>query len=157
MVLPVTSSFLVKIINIYSIMIGSRDNGISREKWFDFYGNVAKELPPNMLEPRGRMVTISCFVDANHAGNSVNQRLDTGILIFVQNAPILWFSKRQNTVETSTFRSEMVAMRIAKETIVALRYKLRIFGVLINGLARVYCDNQGVVKNTSIPSSTLEK
>ena len=101
------------------------------------------------------MVTISCFVDANHAGNSVTCRSHTGILIFVQNAPILWFSKRQNTVETSTFGSEMVAMRIAKEMIVALRYKLRMFGVPINGPARVYCDNQGVVKNTSIPSSTL--
>ena len=27
---------------------GSSDNGISREEWFDFYGNVAEELPPNM-------------------------------------------------------------------------------------------------------------
>jgi hypothetical protein len=75
----------------------------------------------------------------------------------VNNAPIIWYSKRQNTVESSTFGSEMVAMRIAKEQIVALRYKLRMFGVPIVGPANVYCDNQGVVKNTSIPESTLAK
>ena len=48
-------------------------------------------------------------------------------------------------------------MRIAKEMIVGLRYKLRMFGVPIDGPANVYCDNQGVVKNTSLPESTLSK
>jgi hypothetical protein len=42
-------------------------------------------------------------------------------LMFVQNAPIIFYSKRQNTVESSTFGSEFIAMRIAKEMIVALR------------------------------------
>ena len=48
-------------------------------------------------------------------------------------------------------------MRITVEHIKALRYKLRIFGVPITGPANVFCDNQGVVKNTSIPDSTLSK
>ena len=48
-------------------------------------------------------------------------------------------------------------MRIAKELIVALRYKLKMFGVPIEGPANVYCDNEGVVKNTSLPDSTLSK
>ena len=41
--------------------------------------------------------------------------------------------------------------------IVALRYKLRMFGIPVIGPASVLCDNQGVVKNTSIPESTLSK
>jgi hypothetical protein len=44
-------------------------------------------------------IVFSCFVDANHAGNVITRRSHTGILLFVQNAPILWFSKKQNTVE----------------------------------------------------------
>jgi hypothetical protein len=75
----------------------------------------------------------------------------------VQNAPIIWYSKRQNTVEASSFGSEFVALRIAKEMIVALRYKLRMFGVPIDGPTNVFCDNNGVVKNASIPHSTLLK
>jgi hypothetical protein len=125
--------------------------------WTDFYGDVAEELPPQMPEPKGKTVTTSCFVDANHAGNVVTRRSHTGILIYVQNAPIIWYSKRQNTVEASSFGSEFVALRIAKEMIVALRYKLRMFGVPIDGPTNVFCDNNGVVKNTSIPHSTLLK
>ena len=39
----------------------------------------------------------------------------------------------------------------------ALRYKLRMFGVLVDGPANVFCDNRGVVRNVSIPESTLMK
>jgi hypothetical protein len=41
--------------------------------------------------------------------------------------------------------------------IVALQYKLRMFGIPIEGPACVYCDNQGIVKNASIPESVLSK
>ena len=127
------------------------------KEWNEFYGDVAEELPVHMPEPKGNAVDITCFVDANHAGNVVTRRSHTGVLIFVQNAPILWLSKRQNTVESSSFGSEFVALRIAKELIVGLRYKLRMFGVPIRGPAAVLCDNQEVVKNASIPESALSK
>ena len=73
------------------------------------------------------------------------------------NTPIVWFSKKQNTVESSTFGSEFVAMRIAKDLVVALRYKCRMFGIPIDGPTNVMCDNKGVVNNTSMPQSTLGK
>jgi hypothetical protein len=125
--------------------------------WKDFYGDVTEELPPNMPEPWGHSVNISAFVDANHAGNVVMRCSHTGIFIFIQNAPIIWFSKKQNTVEAATFGSEFVALRICKEMIVALHYKLQMFGVPIEGPANVFCDNRGVIKNVSIPESTLMK
>ena len=103
--------------------------------WRDFYGDVVEELPPKMPKPLGKPVNIYAFVDANHAGNDVTRRSHTGIIIYVQNAPIIWFSKRQNTVEAATFGSEFVALRICKELIVALRYKLRMFGVPLEGPA----------------------
>ena len=67
------------------------------------------------------------------------------------------FSKKQNTVESSTYGAELVALRIARDLIVEQRLKLKSIGVPIRGPANVYCDNQGVVKNTSIPESTLSK
>jgi hypothetical protein len=39
-------------------------------------------------------------------------------------APITWYSKAQNMVESSTFGLEFVALRIAVEMTKALRYKL---------------------------------
>ena len=125
--------------------------------WREFYGDVEELMPAGAPEPRGKSVHIACFVDSDHAGNKVTRRSHTGIIIFVQNSPIIWYSKKQNTVESSSFGSEFVAMRTARDLIVALRYKLRMFGVPLNGPADVMCDNAGVVKNTSIPESTLSK
>ena len=39
----------------------------------------------------------------------------------------------------------------------ALRYKLRMFGVPIDGAASVFCDNEAVYKNTVMPESVLKK
>ena len=39
----------------------------------------------------------------------------------------------------------------------ALRYKLRRFGITVEGPAEVFCDNMSVVKNLSIPTSALNK
>ena len=38
-----------------------------------------------------------------------------------------------------------------------LRYKLRMFGVPIDGPTSILCDNEAVYKNTVIPESTLNK
>ena len=48
-------------------------------------------------------------------------------------------------------------MRTAVEMVKALRYKLRMFGIPIDGPASVFCDNEAVYKNTFIPESTLNK
>jgi hypothetical protein len=37
----------------------------------------------------------------DHAGDRLTRRSQTWVLIFVNSAPIFWFSKRQDTVETS--------------------------------------------------------
>jgi len=65
-------------------------------------------------------VHISEFVDAAHAGNLVTRHSHSGVLIFVNKVLITWYSKQQNTVETSTFGSKFVAMRIGLELVEAL-------------------------------------
>jgi hypothetical protein len=46
-------------------------------------------------------------------------------------------------------------LRISNEMIESLRYKLKMFGIPIDGPADVFCDNQAVYKNTVITESTL--
>ena len=125
--------------------------------WSEFYGDIAEEDPPNMPIPLGESVIMSCFVDADHAGNKVTRRSHTGIFILVNNAPITVYSKRQNTCESSTHGSELVAMRLARDLISALRIKLKWFGIPIDGPTNVFCDNAAVVNNVSLPESTLTK
>ena len=103
------------------------------------------------------MVSTHCFVDLDHAANTVTRCSQTVLLLFVNRAPVTWFSKRQNTVKTSTFGSEFIAMKTAVQQIEALRYKLQMFGIPIEGPTNVFCDNKAVFKNTSIVDSTLKK
>ncbi len=102
-------------------------------------------------------MTVHCFVDSDHAGDKVTRRSQTGILIFCNRAPVIAYSKRQNSVECSTYGSELCAMRQAIELVKSLRYKLRMFGIPIDGPADVFCDNESVFKNVSIPTSILSK
>ena len=125
--------------------------------WCDFYRDAKEAIPDDMPRPRGSIVSTHCFVDSDHAGDKVTRRSQTGILIFVNRAPIIWYSKRQNTVETSTFGSEFIAMKTAVEQVEALRYKIRMFGSPIEGPTNVFCDNEAVFKNASMPDSTFRK
>ena len=125
-------------------------------QWQDIYPDAAETMPPNMPEPRGREVTMSCFCDADHAGCKATRRSHSGILIFVNRAPILFYSKRQSTVEASTFGSELIAMRLALEMIEGLRYKLRMMGVPISTSTSVFCDNNSVVLSMK-PDASMKK
>ena len=126
---------------------------MAKPDWTPFYSHAEELLPPKMPEPLGLPVNIYTFVDANHAGNVVTRRSHTAILLFVQNSPTAWLSWRQNAVKTSTF----VALQTARDMIIAMRSKLRMFGVSLEGPAQILCDNQGVVKNTNVPESVLTK
>ena len=125
--------------------------------WGEYYVDAREAIPPNAPKPRGKPVRTTAWVDADHAGCRLTRRSQTGILLFVNSAPIIWFSKRQNTVESSTFGSEFVALRIAVDLIEALRYKLRMFGVPLEDPTDTFCDNEAVVTNSTAPESTLKK
>ena len=132
-------------------------NGDNHRTFKDQYRDAKEELPTNMPPPRGRLLKITAFVDASHASNKVTRRSHTGFILFVNRSPIIWYSKRQNTVESSAFSSEFIAMKTCMEHIVALRYKMRMFGINIDGAADVLCDNQSVVNNSSKLGSVLNK
>ena len=84
-------------------------------EWSDFHPDAAEAMPGKSIEPLGNPVHIRAYVDANHAGNLANRRSHSGILIYAKNAPIIWYSKRrQNTVETSSFGSEYIALEYAQ-------------------------------------------
>ena len=48
------------------------------------------------------------FVDADHSGDMMNRRSYRDILIYLCRSPIICYSKKQNTVESSTLGSEVV-------------------------------------------------
>ena len=96
-------------------------------------------------------------VDNDQAGKQITQQTHTGVLLFECCVPIIWYSKQQNTVKTSTFGYEFIAAKTATEMIQALRYKLHMMGIPIDGPTNMFCDNKAVVRNSTMPESTLKK
>ena len=133
--------------------------GTKREDFKEIYRDAEEQLPHTMPVPRGRSLTMTAFVDASHAANKVTRRSHSGYVVFLNRAPIVWYSKRQQTVETSTFSAEFIAMKVCLEAIQHLRFKLRCFGIPMpqGEPTYVYCDNESVVKNTTNVESTLNK
>jgi hypothetical protein len=125
--------------------------------WKEFYSGAIEPIPPGAPVPLGNEAQINVFCDAAHATCLATRRLMTDILIFLNGAPIRWYSKCQNTIESSTFGSEFVAMKIAMEMNATLHYKLRMMGVPIEGPSNTFGDNSSVVKNVTLPESTLHK
>ena len=117
------------------------------DEWKDFYPDAQEIIPGHMPEALDKYVVIKDYVDANHTENMANRRSHSGIIIYINNAPIIWYTKRQNTVEASSFGSEFVDIMIAIYIIESLSYKLRYFGIQVKGPAEVFCDNMPVVKN----------
>ena len=84
-----------------------------KHDWTKFYVDVKEAMPTDMIGTLVKEVVMRCFVDANHAEDKLTRRSCSGLSIFLQIAPIYYCSNRQNTVETSTFGSEFMAMKLA--------------------------------------------
>ena len=60
-----------------------------KHDWGNFYGKVKETIPPNAPLARGKEVVIRCFVDADHAGDKLTRRSYTGIITYMNMAPIV--------------------------------------------------------------------
>ena len=93
-------------------------NSFQSQGWsYSIYSSPGEDLKealqPNMPKPHGHGFKICCFVDADHAGESLTRWSRTGFIVMLNNAPIYWHSKKKTSVEKSTFGSEMMAMKQA--------------------------------------------
>ena len=128
-----------------------------RFDWTYFYRNTEEAIPGNMPFARDNFTLMHYFFNTNHAGDAETILSKTSILLFYNSAPIIWFGKRQNSVEGSTFGSYFTAMKNSLEIIEELHYKLGMFGVMINGSTNIFCDNGAVYVNMTQLEFTLSK
>ena len=117
--------------------------------WIGFYRHATDPVPGNMPEARVLSVSISMFVDSSHGCNVKDRQSQTGVLIFINKAPIHWYNKNQPSFDTSMFGAEFCAMKVGVEMVEAFRYKLRMFGVPLDGAVNVFCENEAVYKKVT--------
>ena len=111
----------------------------------------SEAIPGNVSESGENCMTTHCFVGANHAGDTETRwSQQTGTLLFFCNwALAIWFSKRQNSLEASTYISESTAMKNGIKMIEAcatscacLEFQLKhqqIYCVIMGRYARIWC------------------
>ena len=69
------------------------------------YGKVREQIPEDAPTPKGKPVATTTYTDANLYHDLATGRAVSGVLHFVNQTPIEWFTKKQATVETSTYGS----------------------------------------------------
>ena len=106
--------------------------------WTKFYGDVKESIPPDMPEPLGKETIICWFMDTDHSGDKLKRCSRSGFIIFLKMTHIYCCSKHNDTVETSTFGSEFMAMKLACEYIRGLWYKIRMMGIPFSDPCFVY-------------------
>lgn len=93
------------------------------QNWSNYYGEEKEAKPGNAPKPLGQEFVIRAFVDASHAGCKLTRRSRTGFVVFLNNRPVYWYSKKQGSCEISTFGSEFVAMKNCVEYLRGFRYQ----------------------------------
>ena len=64
---------------------------------------------------------------------------------------------KQTSCETSSFGSELCAMKQATEYVKVFCFKLRMMGIPVEDPTFIFGDNQSVLANTIMPESQLKK
>ena len=123
--------------------------GSTSEEIRDQYRGAREELSTDAPKARGRAVEVTSFFDASHASDKKTRRSHTGYIILVNRDPITCYSKRQADVESRKFWSEFIALKACVEHIIALRFKLRMFGIPIGGESKILNYNKSVVDISS--------
>ena len=116
-----------------------------------------EEIPSSMPEPRGQGFIMHAKVNADHASDTITRHSRMGFLVYLNCVLIYWWSKKQNSVESSSFGSEFIAMKQCCEYVCGLRYKLRMMGISCDNPTFIYGDNQSVLANTTVPDLMLKK
>jgi hypothetical protein len=121
------------------------------------YGKVSELIPDDIPPPLGKPVVFTHYFDANLMHDLLTGRSVTGILHFVNQTPMDWFSKKQGTVETATYGSEFVAGRTCVEQTMDFRTTFRYLGVPIVSTSYTFGDNESMIKSSTRFDAKLSK
>eukprot|EP00957_Ditylum_brightwellii_P022526 1699701-Ditylum_brightwellii.AAC.1 len=87
-----------------------------REHFPEAEESINDQLPKPFFDE----LTITVYIDSDHAYDKLTRRSITGLIIFVGRTPVLYQSKRQGAVETSTYGVEFLAMKTTVEKVMAV-------------------------------------
>ncbi len=124
--------------------------------WTDLYPFAQEHIPDIIPITYNKTLQLTILVDASHASCYETRRSSTGIIVILGCTVIKTYCKKQQTVESSTCGSEVLALRLAVEIALEIRYKLRMMGIAFEETTNILCDNMSAVINCQFPTSIQE-
>jgi len=98
----------------------------------------------------GKGPVLEGYVDADYAGDIDSRRSTSGFVLSVFGSAVVWGSKKQHSVATSTVEAEFMATSLAIKELNWLRGFLEEIGTPPWSV-KLYCDNQGCIANLKNP------
>lgn len=74
------------------------------------YPDAKEEVDPQFPEPYGSILETTVLVDSDHAHDKKTCRSLTRLIVFIGSTLVLWISKRQSTIASSTYAAELSAL-----------------------------------------------
>jgi hypothetical protein len=91
--------------------------------FFDQYLYAKEEMDTKFPSP-GDELDLNMFFDSAHGHNRKTGHSISGLVVYVGNTPIIWHSRRQGAVQSSSYGAELYAMHLAVEELLTIRYML---------------------------------
>ena len=117
-----------------------------------------------------KTLTVDCYVDADFAGlfgaedsqNPICAKSRTGYVIFLANCPLMWVSKMQSEIASSTMESEYIALSQSMRDLIPVRRLLQLICDTVltdqkenaNIYSSVFEDNSGALQLARAPRIT---
>ena len=95
--------------------------------------------------------SLSAYCDADWAGDPVDRRSISGIVVFFGNCPITWSAKKQSTVSRSSTEAEYRALASTAAELYWIRMLLRDLGIFLSTPPLMWCDNVSALAIASNP------
>ena len=90
------------------------------------------------------------YTDSDYAGCKIDRKSTSGSCQFLGRRLVLWFSKKQHSVSTSTTEAEYIAAGSCCAQILWMRNQLRDYGLDLDHIL-IFCDNTSAIAISNNP------
>ena len=95
--------------------------------------------------------SLSTYCDADWAGDPIDRRSISGIVVFFGNFPITWSAKKQSTISRSSTEAKYRVLASIAVELYWVRMLLRDLGIFLSTPSLMWCDNVNALAIASNP------
>jgi hypothetical protein len=103
-----------------------------------------KEL--GIFIPKNDETTMRVYCDSDYGGDKNDFKSTSGIIVYLGQSVVSWYTSKQTTTAQSSCDAEIVAMNHAAKEIVWMRGLLEELGAHQANPTKLFCDNQGAIQ-----------